>query len=163
MAFSVAGSASSGCSDKGEYRATPQGDKPLKAAEVKSLKKDAEGAEIDFDALTLRQAKQALAKVSAADALTDVVDDDDEDEDEEETTTKRGRPSPIDKKKSKAPVDEDEDEDEDEEEEEDEEEDEEEADDEDEDEEEEEEEDEDEEDEDEDEEEVRRGRRGRVG
>ena len=107
-------------SDKGEYRATPQGDKPLKAGEIKTLKKDAGEASIDFEALTLRQAKNALAKVSAADALTDVEDDDDDD-DEEETTTKRGRPKSEDKK-SKAEVEEEDDEDEDEDEEEDEEE-----------------------------------------
>lgn len=82
-------------SDKGEYRVSPQADKPLKKAEIKDILKSAMSKEsndfkanagpLDFEAITLRQLRAALEKIDAVDSLTE---DDDDDDDEEDTDTK---------------------------------------------------------------------------
>lgn len=93
-------------SDKGEYRVTPQTDKPLKKTEIKAILKAAIAKDaseyrggttpMDFEALTLRQLKAALDKNEAVDSLTEDDDDDDDDEDEDEPKggkkTRRGKP-----------------------------------------------------------------------
>lgn len=109
-------------SDKGEYRVSPQSDKPLKKSEIKALIKSALSKEanenkgstnpLDFAAITLRQLKAALEKNDAVSGMTDVDDDDDDDDDdteeEEETTSKKGK-----EKKSKEKDDSDDDDDDD--------------------------------------------------
>lgn len=110
-------------SDKGEYRVSPQTDKPLKKAEIKALLKDAMSEKanenkagtnaMDFEALTLRQLKAALEKNKAVDSLQesdDDEDDDDEDDEEETPKSKGGKPK---SEKSKKSDDEDDDDDED--------------------------------------------------
>lgn len=141
-------------SDKGEYRVSPQSDKPLTKKEIKALVKQAQDeAGIDFEDLVLKQAKAAIAKFDAVGALTEVDDDDDDDDDEEETPKTKSRRG---KEKAEAPEpddDDDDDEDEEDEDDDDESEDSEDTEDEDEDESEDEDEDDDDDDEDEDEEE----------
>jgi hypothetical protein len=109
-------------SDKGEYRVSPQSDKPLKKSEISALLKDAASKEsnenkgatgpLDFEALTLRQLKAALEKNSAVDSLTDSDDEDDDDEDDdEEPKAKRGKEKENKKKKDEDDTDDDDDDD----------------------------------------------------
>jgi hypothetical protein len=107
-------------SDKGEYRISPQTDKPLKKAESSALLKDAAKGEnensagkIDFEALTLRQLKAALEKNEAVGNLTDADDDEDEDEDDEEKPKARRGRAKAQETETEDDDDEDEDEDED--------------------------------------------------
>jgi hypothetical protein len=140
-------------SDKGEYRASVQQDKPLLKKEISRLLKLAVENGIEFEGMVLKQAKAAYDKQSAVDALTEEDDDDDDEDDDEDEETPKARKGKAATKAKAEPEDEDDDEDEEEEDEEDdEEEDENDEDDEDEEEEDEEEDDEDEEDEDEDDE-----------
>jgi hypothetical protein len=103
-------------SDRGEYRATPQADKPLTQKEIKELLKDAP----DFEEMVLKQAKNAFQAHKATAALEDADDDDDEDDDDDdevETSSKGGKAKDKSKKAAKDDDDEeddDEDEDEDE-------------------------------------------------
>ena len=103
-------------SDKGEYRVSPQSDKPLGKKEIKQLLKDAAENKIVFDELVLRQARAAFDKQDAVGALqeADDDDDDDDDDDESETQARKGKPKSDSKSKSKQDEDEDDDEDEDE-------------------------------------------------
>ncbi len=132
-------------SDKGEYRITPQQDKPLTKAQIKEYLTLIP----DLEEMMEKQARAAIKKAHATAALSetddDDADDDDDDDDEEDEQPKARRGSP----KNSPKVEEDEDDEDDEEEDDEEEEDE---DDEDEDEDEDADEDDDDEDEDEDEE-----------
>ena len=115
-------------SEKGEYRVSPQQDKPLTKKEIAKLLKEASELGLDSDkleAMLLTQAKNAAKKASAADTLTDVDTDDDEDddEDEEEEETPKARPGKEKGKKNSKSDDDDDDDDEDEEDDEDEDED----------------------------------------
>jgi len=93
-------------SDRGEYRATPQSDKPLTKKEIKELLKDAP----DFEAMVLKQAKAAFQAHKATAALEDADDDDDdEDEDEDEDDQPKTKGG-----KNKADVENDDDDDDDE-------------------------------------------------
>jgi len=104
-------------SDKGEYRASVQQDKPLLKKEIARLLKLAVENGIEFEKMVLKQAKAAYDKQSAVDALTeeDEDEDDEDDEDEEEEAPKARRGKPSSKKASTKDEDEDEDDDEDEE------------------------------------------------
>jgi hypothetical protein len=96
-------------SDRGEYRATPQADKPLKAGEIKELLKEAP----DFEEMVLKQAKNAFQAHKASAALEDADDDDDEDDDDEEVENKTKGGKAKDKKAKDEPEDDDDDDDDD--------------------------------------------------
>jgi hypothetical protein len=111
-------------SDKGEYRVSPQQDKPLTKAVIKELLKSAAkgkdentASAIDFEALTLRQLKAALEKNDAVSSLTDDDDEDDDDDDDDEDvaeSSKKGKEKGT-KKKDEEDDDDENDDDEDEE------------------------------------------------
>ncbi len=102
-------------SDRGEYRVTPQADKPLLKRQIKELLSEIP----DLEAMMTKQAEQAIKKAHAVAALSedddDTDDDDDEDEDEEQPKARRGKP----KVKAEEPEEEEDEDDEEEEEEED--------------------------------------------
>lgn len=104
-------------SDKGEYRASVQQDKPLLKKEISRLLKLAIENGMDFEKMVLKQAKAAYEKQSAVDALTEEDEDDDEDDDEEEEeeTTPKARKGKAAPKAKDEDDDDDEDEEEDEE------------------------------------------------
>lgn len=96
-------------SDKGEYRVTPQGDKPLPKKELKALLSEIP----DLEALMVKQTENAIKKAHAVSALQelDEEDEDDEEDDDEEDEPKaksrRGKP------KDEEPDEDDDDDDED--------------------------------------------------